>query len=52
MKLWSGRFSKDTDKLVNEFNASIDFDSRLYREDILGSIAHASMLGIQGSIIP
>ncbi|NLC97077.1 MAG: argininosuccinate lyase [Erysipelotrichaceae bacterium] len=52
MKLWSGRFSKDTDKLVNEFNASIDFDSRLYREDILGSIAHASMLGIQGIIEP
>ena len=45
MKLWSGRFGKDTDALVNEFNASIGFDRRLYREDIQGSIAHAKMLG-------
>ena len=43
MKLWSGRFGKETDALVNDFNASIQFDSRLYREDIEGSIAHAAM---------
>ena len=50
MKLWSGRFQKDTDALVNDFNASIAFDSRLYREDISGSVAHAAMLGEQGII--
>ena len=44
MKLWSGRFGKDTDALVNAFNASIDFDQRLYRDDIRGSLAHAKML--------
>lgn len=51
MKLWGGRFKKGTDKLVNDFNSSIPFDSRMYKEDIEGSIAHASMLGEQG-IIP
>ncbi|MEG2176558.1 MAG: argininosuccinate lyase, partial [Oscillibacter sp.] len=50
MKLWSGRFSKDTDALVNELNASIQFDARLYREDIEGSLAHAAMLGDCGII--
>ena len=50
MKLWSGRFGKETDALVNEFNASIQFDQRLYREDIQGSIAHATMLGNCGII--
>ena len=50
MKLWSGRFGKETDALVNDFNASIQFDSRLYREDIEGSIAHADMLGDCGII--
>ena len=50
MKLWSGRFGKETDALVNDFNASIQFDSRLYREDIEGSIAHAAMLGDCGII--
>ena len=44
MKLWSGRFGKDTDALVNDFNASIQFDQRLYKEDITGSMAHAKML--------
>ena len=44
MKLWSGRFGKDTDALVNELNASISFDQRLYKEDINGSMAHAAML--------
>ena len=50
MKLWGGRFSKETDELVNELNASISFDQRLYREDIQGSIVHAEMLGAQGII--
>jgi len=48
MKLWSGRFSKDTDSVANDFNSSIHFDSRLYAEDIEGSIAHAEMLAKQG----
>ncbi len=52
MKLWSGRFAKDTDALVNELNASISFDQRLYREDIQGSLAHAKMLGDCGIISP
>lgn len=43
-KLWGGRFSKTTDEMINEFQASIDFDKRMYYEDIAGSIAHASML--------
>ena len=51
MKLWGGRFQKETDKSVNDFHSSIRFDSRMYRQDIMGSIAHASMLGRQG-IIP
>lgn len=50
MKLWSGRFGKDTDALVNELNASISFDQRLYKEDITGSMAHARMLGACGII--
>ena len=51
MKLWGGRFKKGTDKLVNDFNSSIRFDSRMYKEDIEGSLAHATMLGDKG-IIP
>ena len=50
MKLWSGRFGKETDALVNDFNASIQFDQRLYKEDITGSLAHAKMLGECGII--
>ena len=50
MKLWSGRFGKDTDALVNELNASISFDQRLYNEDITGSMAHAAMLADRGII--
>ena len=50
MKLWGGRFQKETDQLVNELNASISFDQRLYREDITGSMAHARMLGDCGII--
>ena len=45
MKLWGGRFSKSTDEGVNDFNSSIRFDQRMYRQDIKGSIAHAKMLG-------
>ena len=50
MKLWGGRFRKETDSLVNDFNASIQFDGRLYREDIQGSLAHAAMLADCGVI--
>ena len=50
-KLWGGRFTQPTDKFVEEFTASIDFDKRLYHQDIRGSIAHARMLGKQ-RIIP
>lgn len=50
MKLWSGRFDKNTDKLVDELNASIGFDFRMYRQDIAGSIAHSAMLSKQGVI--
>lgn len=51
-KLWSGRFQKETNQLVDDFHSSIAFDRRLYRQDIQGSIAHASMLGRQGILTP
>ena len=51
MKLWGGRFTKTTDAQTHHFHSSISFDARLYRHDILGSIAHAKMLGRQ-NIIP
>ncbi len=51
MKLWGGRFSKNTDQLMDDFNTSIHFDSRMYRQDIHGSAAHVRMLGHCG-IIP
>lgn len=50
MKLWKGRFSKAATSSADEFNASIKFDRRMYKEDIQGSIAHAKMLGRQGII--
>ncbi len=50
MKLWGGRFEKGTDKLVDDFNSSIRFDCRMYKQDILGSIAHSNMLGKCGII--
>ena len=50
MKLWGGRFSKETDTLANDFQSSIHFDQRLYREDIQGSLAHSEMLAAQGVI--
>ncbi len=51
MKLWSGRFEKQTAQEVDDFHSSIHFDHRMFREDILGSVAHATMLG-QQDIIP
>ena len=50
MKLWAGRFSKEADKKTNDFNSSIATDSRMFEEDINGSIAHATMLAAQGII--
>ena len=50
MKLWAGRFQKQTDELVNDFNSSIGFDARLYKQDITGSLAHAKMLAACGVI--
>ncbi len=50
MKMWQGRFKKEEDESVNDFNSSISFDSRMYKEDITGSIAHARMLGNTGII--
>lgn len=50
MKLWTGRFKKEISKTTNDFNSSISFDSRMYREDIEDSIAHAEMLGQCGII--
>ena len=49
-KLWGGRFAKTTDEMINEFQASIAFDRRMYREDIAGSLAHAAMLAHVGII--
>ena len=51
MKMWAGRFSKELDEGVNDFNSSISFDHVMFREDIEGSMAHAAMLGAQ-KIIP
>lgn len=50
MAMWAGRFSKEVDEGVNAFNSSISFDARMYKQDIAGSIAHATMLGEQGII--
>jgi argininosuccinate lyase len=50
MKLWGGRFTKETSKIMEEFNASIPFDKRMYKEDIEGSIAHSKMLAKQDII--
>ncbi|MDR1631043.1 MAG: argininosuccinate lyase [Oscillospiraceae bacterium] len=49
-KLWAGRFQKQLDEQANDFNASIHFDSRMYKQDILGSLAHVSMLAAQGIV--
>ena len=50
MKLWGGRFTKESDLLTEDFNASVAVDGRMYRQDIAGSIAHAAMLARQGII--
>ncbi|MBQ3137203.1 MAG: argininosuccinate lyase [Clostridia bacterium] len=50
MPLWTGRFKKQLDSQTNDFNSSIPFDSRMYTQDIKGSVAHAKMLGNQGII--
>ncbi len=50
MALWDGRFEKDMDQIVKEFNASIGFDQRMYNEDIDGSIAHVTMLASCGIV--
>ena len=47
-QLWGGRFTKETDQLVYDFNASITYDQKFYRQDIRGSIAHVTMLAKQG----
>lgn len=47
-QLWGGRFTKETDRLVYDFNASVSFDKRFYRQDIRGSVAHVRMLAKQG----
>ncbi|MBQ2676916.1 MAG: argininosuccinate lyase [Clostridia bacterium] len=52
MKLWAGRFKHEIDKKTNDFNSSISFDCRMVKEDIEGSIAHATMLGAQNIISP
>ena len=51
-KLWAGRTEGITSKLADDFNSSIHFDSRMYRQDITGSMAHAAMLGAKGIITP
>ena len=47
-QLWGGRFTKETDQLVYNFNASISFDQKFYKQDIQGSMAHVKMLAKQG----
>ena len=50
-KMWAGRFSKETDPGVNDFNSSIAFDARMYRVDIRGSMAHAGDAGEDGDYL-
>ena len=49
-KMWAGRTDGTTEKLADDFNSSIHFDSRMYRQDITGSMAHAQMLSHKGII--
>lgn len=49
-KMWAGRTAGDTDQIADDFNSSISFDSKMYRQDITGSMAHAAMLGARGII--
>ena len=48
MKLWGGRFTKEENQLVHNFNESLSFDQKFYHQDIQGSIAHVTMLAKQG----
>ena len=50
MKLWGGRFTKEENQLVHNFNESLSFDQKFYKQDIQGSLAHVKMLGKQGII--
>ena len=50
MKLWGGRFTKEENQLVHNFNESLSFDQKFYRQDIRGSIAHVTMLARQGIV--
>ncbi|MEG2769927.1 MAG: argininosuccinate lyase, partial [Oscillospiraceae bacterium] len=50
MALWAGRFKKEIDKRTNDFNSSVRFDARMYKDDITGSIVHSEMLAKQGII--
>ncbi len=52
MKLWAGRFQREIDQKTNDFNSSISFDSRMYKEDVAGSMAHTKMLCATGVISP
>ena len=49
-KMWAGRTDGKTEQIADDFNSSIHFDSRMYRQDITGSMAHAAMLGAKGII--
>ena len=49
-KMWAGRFQKEIDSKLNDFNSSVSFDQRMVKQDIGGSIAHATMLGETGII--
>ena len=49
-KMWAGRFEKSLDKIADDFNSSLSFDCKMYKQDVLGSIAHATMLGACGVI--
>ena len=49
-KMWAGRTTGETDRVADDFNSSIHFDSRMYREDITGSMAHAAMLAAKNII--
>ena len=51
-KMWAGRTDGATEKIADDFNSSIHFDNRMYRQDITGSMAHASMLCVRGIISP
>ena len=50
MKLWGGRFTKETNQLVHNFNESLSFDQKFWSQDIQGRIAHVTMLARQGSL--